>query len=308
MESGQLHSFDGTRLAYHVAGSGNEWLVIANAPGMSQEFWVPLLRELPERFRFLLWDYRGISPSGLPSVAERLTVADHARDLGVLLDHLGIERAHFLGWCIGPRVLLAHYLEEPERFRSLATLAFSYNVPSDWAEASRFDELMLTLAERIKVNPRGARIAAQVLKLYREDDYQQLIETIEGEHEMQDLTDLVGVLGGQSAVADLSLGMLKNEEDFRSYFHIYADMLNYGVREILTHVQVPFLAVAGAADSWTPPSPIRALCEIVPNGSYAEIPDATHYLLLERPTAVLQALVEFWGSLERRVGRGWMLV
>ena len=71
----------------------------------------------------------------------------------------------------------------------------------------------------------------------------------------------------------------------------------FDVRDRLDAVDAPALALVGAHDGLTPPAYHEYLADGIPAGEYAELPDAAHLAMLERPTAFNEALSEFLGRL-----------
>jgi pimeloyl-ACP methyl ester carboxylesterase len=117
---------DGIKTRYEVVGSGEPLLMFS--PGgfnATIENWrtfsiyrlLKLLDHLPRAFECVAFDKRESGESG--GRVELLTwekYAAHARDL---LDHLGIERAHVIGGCIGCSIATAFARAYPERGASL---------------------------------------------------------------------------------------------------------------------------------------------------------------------------------------------
>ncbi|MEZ4467984.1 MAG: alpha/beta hydrolase, partial [bacterium] len=103
----QYHSsFDGTSIAWRVVGDGPDWLVLAHGYGGTFNAWDPVLSRLQDRFRVLMWDYRGMHASACPAEPHRLRIEDHIRDLDGLLDHVGVDRFILGGWSVGVQVAL----------------------------------------------------------------------------------------------------------------------------------------------------------------------------------------------------------
>jgi pimeloyl-ACP methyl ester carboxylesterase len=110
---------DGTSIYYEVHGHG--FPLVLFAPGgirSSIPFWsrTPYdpIRELSTDFRVIALDQRNAGRSRAPiraSDAWHVYTQDHL----ALFDHLGIERAHLLGNCIGPSFALALIAAAPER-------------------------------------------------------------------------------------------------------------------------------------------------------------------------------------------------
>src|SRR5262245_41870061 len=89
-------------------------VVFIHAWTLDLDAWQPQATALADSFRVIRYDRRGFGLSeGVPGRA-----AD-ARDLGRLLDHLGLESAMLVGASQGARVALAFALACPERVRAL---------------------------------------------------------------------------------------------------------------------------------------------------------------------------------------------
>ena len=83
------------------------------------------------------------------------------------------------------------------------------------------------------------------------------------------------------------VGRRVTSRDFRSCH-------TFDVRDRLDEIAAPTLAVVGEHDRLTPPSYHEYLAENVQDGRYAEIADAAHLAMLERPEAFNDALTDFF--------------
>ena len=112
---------DGIRTRYEVLGAGPPLLMYA--PGgfdATVEKWstqsiyatVKLLEHLPERFTCVAFDRRETGQSG--GRVERVTWRHYAAQGKALLEHLGIERAHVIGGCMGVSCALAFAVAYPQ--------------------------------------------------------------------------------------------------------------------------------------------------------------------------------------------------
>ncbi|NOY53053.1 MAG: alpha/beta hydrolase [Deltaproteobacteria bacterium] len=116
---------NGTKINYMQLGSGpgadREDLVMVHGLAASMAFWyyhhVP---EFAERFRITLYDLRGHGRSGMPPGG--YSAHNMAMDLRQLLDHLKIDRAHFVAHSFGGTVALHLACMEPRKFESLLLL------------------------------------------------------------------------------------------------------------------------------------------------------------------------------------------
>jgi pimeloyl-ACP methyl ester carboxylesterase len=110
--------------AVEPAGPG-EAVVFVHGNVSSALFWQQPLLALTEtgRMRPLAVDLRGYGDTDpLPIDATR-GVRDWAEDLAALLDTLGLERVHLVGWSMGAGVVLQYLLDHPDRVASVALVA-----------------------------------------------------------------------------------------------------------------------------------------------------------------------------------------
>ncbi|MGR3495963.1 alpha/beta fold hydrolase [Citreimonas sp.] len=117
---------DGIDTRYEVMGDGPPLLMFS--PGGFDariEKWtdlgvykrIRLLDHLPKHFRCIVFDRRENGQSG--GRVERITWAHFARQGAGLLDHLGIERAHLMGGCMGCCPVSAFAVAYPDRTLSM---------------------------------------------------------------------------------------------------------------------------------------------------------------------------------------------
>ena len=111
------------QIYYESTGSGDA-VVLSHGAGGSHAIWMHQVPVLAERYRVITWDQRGWAKS---TDAEGLGGDPNAavEDLRLLLDHLGVDKAHMIGQSMGGWVVAGFTLRYPERTRSL-TLANTY--------------------------------------------------------------------------------------------------------------------------------------------------------------------------------------
>jgi pimeloyl-ACP methyl ester carboxylesterase len=123
-----MPAFERGDISLHYEMYGEGYPVLLLAPGGMRsaiDFWnrAPFhpVRELADRFQLVAMDQRNAGTSRAPVTAEdgwATYTADHL----ALLDHLGIERCHLLGQCIGGSFILSLIARAPARV-SAAVLA-----------------------------------------------------------------------------------------------------------------------------------------------------------------------------------------
>lgn len=104
---------DGARLRYRDAGRGPPVLMV-HGWTLDLEMWEPQVAALRDAFRLIRFDRRGFGlSSGQPSVAQDIA------DLGVLCDHLAIERVALVGMSQGARAAMGFAMTAAERVSCL---------------------------------------------------------------------------------------------------------------------------------------------------------------------------------------------
>src|SRR3954467_5062794 len=91
----------GVRPNVKGTGTGDPRVLIMGTSG-SLGLWMAAEQPLAERHRVVSFDNRGIGASERGEGA--ITMASLAADAAALLDALGIERAHVIGWSLGSAV------------------------------------------------------------------------------------------------------------------------------------------------------------------------------------------------------------
>ena len=88
-------------LYYEVHGSADTpSLILSSGLGGSAGYWAPNLASLAKHFHVIAYDHRGTGRSDR-AFHETASVEDMASDVTVLMDALGIDRAHFIGHALG---------------------------------------------------------------------------------------------------------------------------------------------------------------------------------------------------------------
>jgi pimeloyl-ACP methyl ester carboxylesterase len=131
--SDQFIDSSDTRLRYVEAGEGEAVLLLHGFLGDIETSWIgvpygpknEILPPLARRFRTIAMDSRGHGKSDKPHDPARYG-ACLADDVVALLDHLGIERAHLVGYSMGSLVAGKVVCERPDR---LGKVVFGGGMP-----------------------------------------------------------------------------------------------------------------------------------------------------------------------------------
>ncbi len=261
---------------YHVisAGTGSRLLLLHGFTG-SAESWRPLLPGLAQEFQLVCPDILGHGKSDKPRDAASYRMEAAAADMVDLLDQLGVETAHLLGYSMGGRLAVFLALAYPQRFRSLVLESASPGL-ADGAERGRRRQADEDLANRIMA--RGirwfvdyweslplwasqSRLRADVLEAQRQQRLQN------------EPLALANSLRGMGAGAQPSLWSRLNA------------------------LSMPTLLLAGEYDDKFR-AIHAAMAERIPDARLAVLPGAGHRIHLEQPAVFTRAITSFWQSLQ----------
>ncbi len=142
----------GVRIYYEVEGQGPP-LVLAHGMGGGGDLnaWrsTGYTRELKDDFRLILFDIRGHGRSDRPHDVAA-SISNPVNDVVAVLDDLGIEKAHYLGYSMGASAGFKQAVSHAERFYSFILGGMT---PGPWPE------------EMVK----AMKISAELVKLRRTD-------------------------------------------------------------------------------------------------------------------------------------------
>lgn len=105
----------------HYATSGpadGEPLILSPGLGGSGAYWAPNIPTFAARYRVIAYDHRGTGRSERDSPPPA-SVDDMADDMIVLMDGLGIDKAHVIGHAAGGVMGLSLALRAPERLKTV---------------------------------------------------------------------------------------------------------------------------------------------------------------------------------------------
>lgn len=279
IEHRRLVSYDGTELAYQVRGSGPP-IVLANGLGGTYAAFRHIYAALEHDYRILCWDYRGLYDSGPPPKRHHLGMDHQVRDLEILLDHEGIDRAVCIGWSMGVQVNFELAKRSPERVAGIVAINGTAGRPFDTAMASRLARhvipMLLTAAKR---QSRLIGMAAQHAVAW--DGLVPLMQRFGFVGETLDEEVFRDVAEG---VAYLDIGL---------YCETLAQLGEHDARDVLSSLRVPVLIITGEKDRMTPEATARAMHHAIRGARLVVIAGGTHYTPVEYPGLVTEELLAF---------------
>lgn len=265
-----LLSLNGRSLYYDLVGADNAPTVcfthsLAADGGMWAEQ-VPTL--LGAGFRVLRLDMRG--HGGSAPIEGSYSMSALAGDVAGALDHLAIQRVHYIGLSIGGMIGQAFALEHAGY---LLSAMWCDTLPAS-PEGGRhlWDERMNTVRQAGSLEPLAdATVERWLTSDFRRRNPRRWAQIRDGVA----TTTPAGYLGCCDAI------------------------LNFDFAARLPMVRTPLLVVCGADDVGTPVEQNRKIAGLVPGARYQEIAAARHFPNVEHPEQFNRIMLE-WLEAQRR--------
>ncbi len=121
---------DGVRLYYEESGSGIPVIFVHEYAG-DHRSWEQQMRHFGQRYRAISYAARGYPPSDVPEDVAKYSQFRAADDIGAVLDHLGIDKAHVVGLSMGGFATLHFGFRHAARARSLVVAGCGYGAEPD---------------------------------------------------------------------------------------------------------------------------------------------------------------------------------
>jgi 3-oxoadipate enol-lactonase len=250
-------------IAYTVDGPDDAPVVLLGPSlGTTAELWRDVVPALAAHFRVVRYDHRGHGASPVPPGP--YGIADLGSDLLLLLDRLGVERAHFAGISMAGMASMWAAANAPDRVDHLMLMCTSAQLgpPEAWALRAQTvqDKGMDAIADAVVarwVPPEFARSHPEVMAWLR------------------------GLL--VSSPVD-------------GYAACCAAIETMDLTPILGRITAPTLVVAGLADEATPPAHAQRIVAGIPNARLVLAAGAAHIPHVSRPDLIVDQLVSFLGG------------
>lgn len=287
-----FESFDGTRIAYYEAGRGKSHIVIANGLGGNWFAWKYFIDYFGNRFRILLWDYRGLYRSARPANLDTVSPEQQCGDLEALLKREKVSRAILAGWSMGVQVCFEYYRSHADQVAAI--LAFC------GVDGKPFDSFINNVRLRALV-PRA------ITFLERTGGPQKKVMNwlIEKPWSLNAMK-AIGMVA--PSISEEVFSVVSREfvrQDFEVYFRTLKLLGEHDASDVLPDVQAPVLIVYGERDNMTPVSRAMKMHKQLPKSEMMIIPGGTHYAPIEFPEWINLRVEKFLGAkgLLREPGR-----
>ncbi len=265
---------NGVCIEYSVEGDTGPWLVMSHSLGCTQAMWALQMPALAGRFRVLRYDTRGHGRSEGPAGA--YTLEQLADDAASLMDHVGIERATWVGFSMGGMIGQVFALRHAARLQALV-LADTTSEHHATPQAIWDERIRLAHAQGMAplVQPAIGRWFTPAFREAQVDVVARTAAEIAG-------TSVNGWAGCCAAISQV-----------HTTPHLHG-------------ITCPALVMVGEHDIGTPLASALTLQRHLPHAVLVVIADAAHMTCIEQPAQFNRALRMFLdalpGHVQARVG------
>ena len=244
---------NGINVNYKVHGEG-EPLVLIMGFGAGRWAWFLQIGAFKKYYKVITYDNRGVGKTDKPS--EPYSAKAMADDTVGLMDHLGIDKAHILGFSMGGIIAQELAISYPERVRKLilaSTLSTIHQVASEMREAmglgEDFSEQDVRSVDVTKVLSSLAALSLNS-RLYR----MILVPIVPIYARLVGLKGLKGLVEGLAGCNTL---------------------------DRLHSIQAPTLVIVGAEDKAVSPRPSEVMASKIPNARLVKVEGGSHAYIME---------------------------
>jgi 3-oxoadipate enol-lactonase len=265
--SGTLET-NGARIYYEVEGSGPP-VVLIHAGVANLRMWDDQATALRDAYRVIRYDTRGFGRTETDAVE-----FSNRADIAALLDHLGEESAHVVGFSRAGSIALDFAIEYPDRVRSLVVGAggiSGYESPEE-SPAETFE------AAETLLDARDWEALAEWEAAYWADGPGQPADRVPDVH---------------AKVHDWVLENYRSEKEEGK-----PQVLDPPAAGRLGELKAPLLVVIGTLDEPGTQESMRHLAEVVPGARLEVFEGVAHMINLEQPERFNALLREFLGGVD----------
>lgn len=282
---GHVCTNDGVDICYQSFGKGPA-VVLANGIGVRYLGFAKQIAALRNKYQLICWDYRGMGKSKVPHTCIDVSMSRQAQDVLCILDHLKIDKIIFVGWSMGVQVGLEVLRAQPMRVNGFVALLGAYGQPfrNGMSFLGPYIKSFFGLLERIPV---AAQIPLELATALPPIAF-KVLSTIS--------------FVGTDADRQIFDGDVKcvNEVEKKIYLRTIRALGEHDAFDVLPTIKCPSLIVAGTKDWLTPPDVAKRMASTIDGAIYKEIPDGTHFALIEQADLVNSWLVDFADSVYSR--------
>ena len=274
----RFRSWDGTELAYRVAGSGPPLVCIPGGPGQAVEY-LGDLGGLSNHRTLILLDNRGTGASQAPQDRMTYRVDRLVQDVEALRGHLGLDRMDLFGHSASGGICLLYAAGHPHRLDHLVLVSPSLRVvgiPSDLG----VEEVLARRAHEPWYAGAVAALHAEAASPQELQRYRWLSAPL--------LYGRWNAAAQAQAAAEPAQFARSATDGFYAGFDP-----DPALPKRLAALAAPTLLVAGEYDIWPTSTAVRALAVLLASADLALLPRTGHFPWVDDPASFAAIVDEF---------------
>ena len=270
---------DGTRLCYHVSGTGAPVVCLPGGP-MQSTAYLGNLGGLSDHRQLIMLDLRGTGDSAVPEDPASYRCDRQVDDVEALRNHLNLDRLTLLAHCAGTNLAVLYAAKYPERIAKLLLITPSPAAVGITITAQTRREIVQTRRNEpwfAEASAAFERVAA-------------------GNAEPGDPSAIAPFFYGRwspAAQAHQARGTEQRNPEAAAGYGTEGAYHPETTRAALATFQPPVLLLAGEVDLNTPPSAVTEFASLFPNPTLTVQPGASHHPWLDDPTWFTKTVISF---------------
>jgi pimeloyl-ACP methyl ester carboxylesterase len=274
----RFRSWDGTELAYRVAGSGPPLVCVPGGPGQAVEY-LGDLGGLSSKRTLILVDNRGTGASHAPQDPGTYRVDQLVQDVEALRDHLGLDRMDLFVHSASGGTGLLYAAAHPGRLGRLVLACPSLRVTGIQSD--------LGVQEVLALRAHEPWYASAVAALYAEAGSPQELERYRWLAAPLLYRQWNAAAQAQAAAEPAQFAQPATDGFYAGF---ESDPALPGR---LAELAVPVLLVAGEYDIWPTCASVRALAALLGNADLALLARTGHFPWVDDPASFAATVDEF---------------
>lgn len=265
------------KICYEIQGKGDP-VVLIHGFGVKKEQWIGQFGPLSEHFKVIRLDNRGAGKSDRPN--ELYTMEMFAEDVKGLLDFLGIEKAHIIGWSTGGMMAQHFAIKFPNSVNKLILINTIDAWPPDKSGLEVYKNAQIARYESRLQDPEKTFFEAakmgfsrQFIKIMKEDPKNKF-------H---------GLFSAEDLIEDSTINPA-TPQDIANQANALG---NHNVTEKLHLIKAETLVMCADKDRQMPKAVNLKLHEGLPNSKFVVIEGASHESPQEKAPEVNEKIIEF---------------
>lgn len=281
--TGYYKALDGTPIYYEVRGQG-EPIIFVYGIACLMNHWHKQVEHFSKTHKVILFDIRGHHKSVPVANTSNFTFEHLAFDVKGLLNHLGHDKAHFVGHSFGVPYLIKTYEQFPEIFRSLIFInGFARNPLKKLFGLEFAEPLFNFLREQHRKSP---DLWNALWRGLIDNPVAFQVAALAGGFNIK-LTQFKDIEMYGRGVSRLELVY---------FFELFEQLLQFDGVSILPHIEAPTLIVAGDQDMLTPTSYQREMHELIRGSEFLLVPYGSHCCQLDLPDYINLKIADFYNK------------